>query len=164
MLSARASPKRYVLHSLSLQAPRGRGWLTNPKKAATSGRTATSHSAFATCSNGSGKARSEMGMGGYGPKWSASPGRPGKMMLEEMLVDARSNAADIPAARGQHWGEHGPAGAPGEFTVPACRKRGKGRLARHFPMACWGIVGDSLSPHQKRTREASPKSLIFFMG
>lgn len=34
MLSAKASPKRYARHSLGLKAPRGWGWLTNPKKAA----------------------------------------------------------------------------------------------------------------------------------
>jgi hypothetical protein len=33
MLAARASPKRWVRHSLGLKAPRGWGWLTNPKKA-----------------------------------------------------------------------------------------------------------------------------------
>jgi hypothetical protein len=33
-LSARTSPKRFVRHNLGLKAPRGWGWLTNPKKAA----------------------------------------------------------------------------------------------------------------------------------
>lgn len=33
-LAARTSLKRYVRHSLGLKAPRGWGWLTNPKKAA----------------------------------------------------------------------------------------------------------------------------------
>lgn len=33
-LSARTSLKRYVRHSLGLKAPRGLGWLTNPRKAA----------------------------------------------------------------------------------------------------------------------------------
>jgi hypothetical protein len=32
-VSARLSVKRYVRHSLGLKAPRGLGWLTNPKKA-----------------------------------------------------------------------------------------------------------------------------------
>lgn len=32
-LSARTSLKRYVRHSLGLKAPRGWGWLTNPRKA-----------------------------------------------------------------------------------------------------------------------------------
>lgn len=31
---ARTSLKRYVRHSLGVKAPRGWGWLTNPKKAA----------------------------------------------------------------------------------------------------------------------------------
>jgi hypothetical protein len=34
MFAARTSPKRYARHSLGLKAPRGFGWLTNPKKAA----------------------------------------------------------------------------------------------------------------------------------
>jgi len=34
MISARTSPARYVRHSLGIKAPRGWGWLTNPKKAA----------------------------------------------------------------------------------------------------------------------------------
>lgn len=34
MISARTSPKRLVRHSLGLKAPKGWGWLTNPKKAA----------------------------------------------------------------------------------------------------------------------------------
>ncbi len=33
-LAARTSVKRYVRHSLGLKAPRGWGWLTNPRKAA----------------------------------------------------------------------------------------------------------------------------------
>jgi hypothetical protein len=33
-LAARTSPKRLIRHSLGLKAPRGYGWLTNPKKAA----------------------------------------------------------------------------------------------------------------------------------
>jgi len=33
-LSARTSPSRFVRHSLGLKAPKGFGWLTNPKKAA----------------------------------------------------------------------------------------------------------------------------------
>ncbi len=33
-IAARTSVKRYVRHSLGLKAPRGFGWLTNPKKAA----------------------------------------------------------------------------------------------------------------------------------
>jgi hypothetical protein len=33
-ISARTSVKRYVRNSLGLKAPRGWGWLTNPKKAA----------------------------------------------------------------------------------------------------------------------------------
>jgi hypothetical protein len=33
-IAARTSIKRYVRHSLGLKAPRGWGWLTNPKKAA----------------------------------------------------------------------------------------------------------------------------------
>lgn len=33
-LAARTSVKRYVRHSLGLKAPRGYGWVTNPKKAA----------------------------------------------------------------------------------------------------------------------------------
>lgn len=34
MLVARTSPKRFVAHNLGLKAPRGWGWLTNPKRAA----------------------------------------------------------------------------------------------------------------------------------
>ena len=34
MISARTSPSRFVRHSLGLKAPRGWGWLTNPKRAA----------------------------------------------------------------------------------------------------------------------------------
>ena len=33
-ISARTSLKRYVRNSLGLKAPRGWGWLTNPRKAA----------------------------------------------------------------------------------------------------------------------------------
>lgn len=33
-IAARTSLKRYVRHSLGLKAPRGWGWITNPKKAA----------------------------------------------------------------------------------------------------------------------------------
>lgn len=33
-LAARASLKRVVRHSVGLKAPRGWGWLTNPKRAA----------------------------------------------------------------------------------------------------------------------------------
>ena len=33
-ISARTSVKRYVRNSLGLKAPRGWGWITNPKKAA----------------------------------------------------------------------------------------------------------------------------------
>ena len=33
-ISARTSPKRFLRHSLGIKAPRGWGWLTNPKKAA----------------------------------------------------------------------------------------------------------------------------------
>lgn len=33
MIAARLSPKRFVRHNLGLKAPRGWGWLTNPKKA-----------------------------------------------------------------------------------------------------------------------------------
>ena len=34
-LATRTSPARWVRHSLGLKAPRGWGWLTNPRKAAT---------------------------------------------------------------------------------------------------------------------------------
>jgi len=34
MISARTSPARYVRQSLGFKAPRGWGWLTNPKRAA----------------------------------------------------------------------------------------------------------------------------------
>ena len=34
MIAARTSPKRFVAHSLGVKAPRGWGWLTNPKRAA----------------------------------------------------------------------------------------------------------------------------------
>lgn len=33
-LAARTSPARLVRHSLGVKAPRGWGWLTNPKRAA----------------------------------------------------------------------------------------------------------------------------------
>lgn len=33
-IAARTSVKRYMRHSLGLKAPRGRGWVTNPKRAA----------------------------------------------------------------------------------------------------------------------------------
>lgn len=33
-ISARTSLKRYARHSLGLKAPRGWGWITNPKRAA----------------------------------------------------------------------------------------------------------------------------------
>lgn len=33
-IAARTSVKRYVRHSLGVKAPKGWGWLTNPKKAA----------------------------------------------------------------------------------------------------------------------------------
>lgn len=33
-VAARTSAKRYVRHSLGLKAPRGWGWLTNPRRAA----------------------------------------------------------------------------------------------------------------------------------
>ncbi len=33
-IAARTSLKRYVRHSLGLKAPRGWGWLTNPRRAA----------------------------------------------------------------------------------------------------------------------------------
>ncbi|WP_395752949.1 hypothetical protein [Prosthecobacter sp.] len=32
-IAARTSVRRLVRHSLGLKAPRGRGWLTNPKRA-----------------------------------------------------------------------------------------------------------------------------------
>ena len=31
-IAARTSVKRYVRHSLGVKAPRGYGWVTNPKK------------------------------------------------------------------------------------------------------------------------------------
>ncbi|WP_291635084.1 hypothetical protein [Clostridium sp.] len=34
MISSRTSPKRIIRNSLGLKAPRGFGWITNPKKAA----------------------------------------------------------------------------------------------------------------------------------
>lgn len=33
-IAARTSPKRYLRHNLGLKAPRGWGWLTDPRKAA----------------------------------------------------------------------------------------------------------------------------------
>lgn len=33
-IAARTSVKRYIRHSLGFKAPRGWGWLTNPKRAA----------------------------------------------------------------------------------------------------------------------------------
>nr|PZN73505.1 MAG: hypothetical protein DIU55_03035 [Bacillota bacterium] len=33
-IAARTSVKRYLRHSLGLKAPRGWGWLTNPRRAA----------------------------------------------------------------------------------------------------------------------------------
>lgn len=33
-IAARTSPKRFVRHSLGLKAPRGCGWVTDPKRAA----------------------------------------------------------------------------------------------------------------------------------
>ncbi len=33
-IAARTSWKRYVRHSLGLKAPRGMGWITNPRRAA----------------------------------------------------------------------------------------------------------------------------------
>lgn len=33
-IAARTSVKRFVRHSMGMKAPRGMGWLTNPKKAA----------------------------------------------------------------------------------------------------------------------------------
>lgn len=34
VIGARTSPARFIRHSLGLKAPRGYGWLTNPKRAA----------------------------------------------------------------------------------------------------------------------------------
>lgn len=34
MISARTSPKRFLAHNLGFKAPRGWGWLTNPRRAA----------------------------------------------------------------------------------------------------------------------------------
>lgn len=34
MIAARTSPKRFIAHNLGFKAPRGWGWLTNPKRAA----------------------------------------------------------------------------------------------------------------------------------
>ena len=33
-VAARTSPARFIRHNLGLKAPRGWGWLTNPRKAA----------------------------------------------------------------------------------------------------------------------------------
>ena len=33
-IAARTSPARYLRHNLGLKAPRGWGWLTNPRRAA----------------------------------------------------------------------------------------------------------------------------------
>ena len=33
-LHARTSPKRFIRHNLGIKAPKGAGWLTNPKRAA----------------------------------------------------------------------------------------------------------------------------------
>lgn len=33
MIAARTSPARFIRHNLGLKAPRGWGWLTNPKRA-----------------------------------------------------------------------------------------------------------------------------------
>lgn len=33
MIAARLSPARFIRHSLGLKAPRGWGWLTNPRRA-----------------------------------------------------------------------------------------------------------------------------------
>ncbi|SEG01206.1 hypothetical protein SAMN05421847_1283 [Halpernia humi] len=32
-IAARTSPARFIRHNLGFKAPRGNGWLTNPKKA-----------------------------------------------------------------------------------------------------------------------------------
>ena len=32
-IAARTSPARFIRHSLGIKAPRGLGWLTNPKRA-----------------------------------------------------------------------------------------------------------------------------------
>lgn len=34
VIAARTSPARFVRHNLGLKAPRGFGWLTNPRRAA----------------------------------------------------------------------------------------------------------------------------------
>jgi hypothetical protein len=34
MISARTSLKRFIRHNMGFKAPRGWGWITNPKKAA----------------------------------------------------------------------------------------------------------------------------------
>ena len=34
MIAARTSPRRFIRQSLGLKAPRGWGWLTNPRRAA----------------------------------------------------------------------------------------------------------------------------------
>ena len=33
-IGARTSPRRFIRHNLGIKAPRGLGWITNPKKAA----------------------------------------------------------------------------------------------------------------------------------
>jgi hypothetical protein len=33
MIAARTSPRRFVAQSLGVKAPRGLGWITNPKRA-----------------------------------------------------------------------------------------------------------------------------------
>ncbi len=34
MIAARTSPSRFIRHNLGFKAPRGWGWLTNPRRAA----------------------------------------------------------------------------------------------------------------------------------
>ena len=33
MIASRTSPKRFIRHNLGIKAPRGLGWILNPKKA-----------------------------------------------------------------------------------------------------------------------------------
>ena len=33
MIAARTSPRRFIAHALGIKAPRGFGWITNPKRA-----------------------------------------------------------------------------------------------------------------------------------
>ena len=33
MIAARTSPRRFIAHSLRIKAPRGMGWITNPRRA-----------------------------------------------------------------------------------------------------------------------------------